>query len=101
MNFKMPLRINDPMPLKIDEAHQELRHLREMLKKTQEILNHCEGVLHFYSNITNYGVSAVGIQSGITYQNALKDDFEQADNDSKTVIAGHKAREYFKLRAKD
>ena len=80
----------------LNQEEQELKRLREVFKSKLERIKDCEDALRFYSHVTNYETSVRGQQSGITYQNKLKDDFEQADNDPKTLIAGRRAREYFK-----
>lgn len=85
----------------INQEHEELRRLREVLRETTERLSACEHALLFYSHVINYESSMRGQQTGLTYQNKLKDDFEGADNDPKTLIAGRRAREYFKRYAKE
>lgn len=89
---------------RLEETQKELEHLREALRrkqeKMQERLRDCESVLQFYAVMSNYGVVPKDA-SGVTRQNAVKDDFDQADNDPKTLIAGRRAREYFTKYAKE
>lgn len=80
---------------------EEIKRLRHLYQELKERLNEAEVALMYYSHVQNYQSSIRGQQTGITYQNALKEDFEQADNDAKTLIAGRRARDYFKRYAKD
>jgi hypothetical protein len=75
---------------------EELQHLREVIRKLKEQLGEADNALLFYSQIQNYAVTLKGPQSNCTYQNGLKDDFETASNDDQTLLAGRRAREYFK-----
>lgn len=83
-----------------NQEELEIKRLREVYKTKLERIKDCEDALRFYSNFTNYLVSLPG-QSGLTYQNMIQDDFETADNDTNTLIAGRRAREYFKKYDKD
>lgn len=80
---------------------EEIKRLREVYKAKLDRIRDCEDALLFYSHVINYETSVRGAQSGITYQNKLKDDFESADNDHNTMIAGRRAREYFRKYARD
>lgn len=85
----------------INQEDEEKKRLREVFKAKLDRIKECEEALLFYSHPINYDSSMRGQQTGITYQNKLKDDFDQSDNDSKTLIAGRRAREYFKKYEKD
>lgn len=80
---------------------EEIKRLREVYKAKLDRIKDCEEALLFYSHVINYETSVRGNQTGIAYQNKLKDDFETSDNDKNTLIAGRRAREYFKKYAKD
>lgn len=84
-----------------NQEELELKRLREVYKTKLERIKDCEEALLFYSHVNNYETSVRGQQSGIAYQNKLKDDFETADNDANTLIAGRRARGYFKKYEKD
>lgn len=84
-----------------NQEDEEIKRLRQVYKAKLERIKDCEDALRFYSHPINYETSMRGPQSGITYQNKLKDDFESADNDANTLIAGRRAREYFKRYEKD
>ena len=96
--------MSEVLEKRLEETQKELEHLRESLRrkkeKVEERLRDCEGVLRFYSIVSNYGVSPKDA-SGFTHQNAIKDDYDPALNDSKTFIAGRRAREYFDKYAKE
>lgn len=85
----------------VDLEGEEIKRLREVFKAKLDRIKECEDALLFYSHYNNYETSIRSQTTGFAYQNKLKDDFETADNDPKTFIAGRRAREYFKKYAKE
>lgn len=84
-----------------NQETEEIKSLRQVYKAKLDRIKECEEALLFYSHVSNYDPHPRSQQTGITYQNKLKDDFEAADNDANTLIAGRRARNYFKKYAKD
>ena len=78
------------------ETVSELNDVRERLKALNHRLSFAEAHLRFYADPRNYGVT-FRLVDQTTFQNMLADDFSMADNDPKTVIAGNRARTYFKM----
>lgn len=79
--------------VRLEEAQEEMKHLREAFVRTKERLAKAEEALRFYSNVTNYAVNTQA-QEGIVFQNRVVDDFDRVD--IRTHVGGRRAREYFK-----
>ncbi len=79
---------------RLAEAQAELQALREAFKTQTERLGESENVVRFYSDPRNYSLSKT--DSTRVFQDCVKEDFSQADNDAKTYIAGNRARVYLK-----
>lgn len=84
-----------------EAAHQkrlteDLKSLRDYSQSKTQQLAEAEAALRFYANPTNYTAREIVIQK-VTFQDLVKDDFTTADNDTRTHIAGRRARRYFSL----
>lgn len=73
----------------------EIEELRKKLEAEKKRRVSAEDALHFYANPANYNPQKP--YEGITYQNLLIADFEDAANSKNTKIAGAKARLHFKV----
>jgi len=77
------------------ETVSELNDVRERLKALNERLAEAEAYLRFYADPRNY--KAVRLENDVVLQGMLLADTGISDNDSRTIIAGNRARTYFKI----
>lgn len=72
---------------------QKLEIITEQNMRLKERLSRCEEALRYYANIRNYKTQD---NMGITFQQILQNDYEDAANTRTTQLAGRRARSYFK-----
>lgn len=80
----------------ISVLEAEVKRLRELLTERTEKLNACAAALQHYAHPRNYLVHAASQQGKCSVQNVLVDDFSKADNSVDTLVAGRRAREFFR-----
>jgi len=86
--------MTDSQDIKIQEAQSEIGLLREALKRQMVKVADAETALSFYANPTNYKTEAARNSPDFVVVNVIQDDFSEADNTKKVLIAGKRAREY-------
>lgn len=79
----------------LEALQAEISLVREALQKEMRKNGDAENALKFYASPRSYKLSRRE-EPGHVYQDLVQDDFTSADNDPRTLIAGRRAREYFK-----
>lgn len=83
------------LEVRLEETRSELSLVREAFKRAMDKLSEAENALKFYADPRSFKVSRRE-EPGNVFQDLVLDDFEGADNDKRTLVAGRRARTYFR-----
>lgn len=77
---------------RLTQTATELQDVREKLKSMNDRIGEADTILRFYSDPRNY--KSQRFTDNSVHQCVLVNDFSESHNDSKTNVAGKRAREY-------
>ena len=77
---------------RLTETAEELKAVREKVKELKDRLGEADNLLKFYGDPRSY--KALRTENALVYQDILRNDWSNADNDKNTFIAGKRARDY-------
>jgi hypothetical protein len=81
---------------RLEVTLQELEAVREAYRSLYKRLALADSVIGFYANPANYKTTRDAVLMTV-FQDRLVGDYEEAANDSRTKVAGARARAYQKL----